>query len=108
MVRDCIANVVERLNDRGFDPRKVGPDSWESRCPAHRSADRALSIMRNELNHLILECRSSENCEYIRIIRALGFANEHVYAEVQLVDQPAKACADSTRNFQELPCASES
>ena len=38
--------------------------------------------MRNELNHLILECRSSENCEYIRIIRALGFANEHVYAEV--------------------------
>ena len=82
MGRDCIANVVERLSERGFDPRKVGADAWESHCPAHRSADRALSITRNELNHLILECRSAENCGYSRIIRALGFTNDHVYAEV--------------------------
>src|SRR5271154_1225858 len=81
MVRDGVANMVIRLQESGFDPRKVGPDSWESRCPAHRSADRALSITRNEFNHVLLECRSTENCQYIRIIRAVGFTNDHVYAE---------------------------
>jgi hypothetical protein len=81
MVRDGVANIVIRLQESGFDPRKVGPDSWESRCPAHRSADCALSITRNEHNHVLLECRSVESCQHIRIIRALGFTNEHLYAE---------------------------
>jgi hypothetical protein len=81
MVRDGVANIVIMLQESGFDPRKIGPDSWESRCPAHRSADCALSITRNEHNHVLLECRSAENCQHIRIIRALGFTNEHLYAE---------------------------
>ncbi len=81
MVRDGVANMVIRLQESGFDPRKVGPDSWEARCPAHRSADCALSITRNEFNHVLLECRSTENCQYIRIIRAVGFTNDQVYAE---------------------------
>jgi len=63
MVRDGVANIVIRLQESGFDPRKVGPDSWESRCPAHRSADCALSITRNEHNHVLLECRSTQNCQ---------------------------------------------
>ena len=78
MVRDGVANIVIRLHESGFDPRKIGPDSWESRCPAHRSADCALSITRNEHNHVLLECRSAENCQHIRILRALGFTNEHL------------------------------
>ena len=61
MVRDGVANMVIRLQESGFDPRKAGPDSWESRCPAHRSADCALSITRNEHNHVVLECRSTQN-----------------------------------------------
>ncbi len=81
MVRDGVANMVIRLQESGFDPRKVGPDSWEARCPAHRSADCALSITRNEFNYVLLECRSTENCQYIRIIRAVGFTNDQVYAE---------------------------
>jgi hypothetical protein len=81
MVRDGVANVVIRLQESGFDPRKIGPDSWESRCPAHRSADCALSIARNEHNHVVLECRSTQNCQHIRIIGALGFTNDHLYAE---------------------------
>jgi hypothetical protein len=81
MVRDGVANIVIKLQESGFDPRKIGPDSWESRCPAHRSADCALSITRNEHNHVLLECRSAENCQHIRILRALGFTNEHLYAE---------------------------
>jgi hypothetical protein len=81
MVRDGIANMVIRLQESGFDPHRVGPDSWESRCPAHRSMDCVLSITRNEFNHVVLECRSSENCQHIQIIRALGYTNDHVYAE---------------------------
>ncbi len=54
MVCDGVANIVIRLQESGFDPRKVGPDSWESRCPAHRSAECALSITRNEHNHVLL------------------------------------------------------
>jgi hypothetical protein len=81
MVWDGVANVVIRLQECGFDPRKVGPDSWESRCPAHRSAEWALSITRNEHNHVLLECRSRQNCQDARIIGALGLKNEHVYAE---------------------------
>jgi hypothetical protein len=61
MVCDGVANVVNRLQESGFDPRKVGPDSWESRCQAQRGAERALSITRNEHNHVVLECRSTQN-----------------------------------------------
>ena len=81
MARDAVANMVNRLEERGFDPRRVGHDSWESRCPAHRSADHALSITRNEHNHVELKCRSTENCQHFRIIGALGFTNDHVYEE---------------------------
>lgn len=81
MARDGVVNVVERLRDRGFDPRRVGDDSWVARCPARRSADHALAISRNEFNHVVLECRSADNCPYDRIIAALGFTNDHVYAE---------------------------
>jgi hypothetical protein len=81
MVRDPVANVVYQLGERGFAPRKLGHDAWESRCPAHRGSDYSLSITRNEFNHVVLECRSSENCQHIRIVRALGWTNEHVYAE---------------------------
>jgi hypothetical protein len=81
MVCDGVANVVIRLQESGFDPRKVGPDSWESRCPAHRSAEWALSITRNEHNHVVLKCRSTQNCQDARIFGALGFTNDHVYAE---------------------------
>ena len=81
MERDGVANIVDRLRERGFDPRKVGHDSWEARCPVHRSADHALAITRNELNHVLLECRSTQNCQYSRIIGSLGFTSDHVYAE---------------------------
>jgi hypothetical protein len=81
MVRDGVANIVIRLQDRGFDPRRVGSDAWESRCPAHRSVDHALSITRNEFSHVVLTCRSTENCQHTAIVRALGFTNDHLYAE---------------------------
>ncbi len=81
MVRDAVANVVYRLGECGYPPRKVGKDSWESRCPVHRGSDYSLSITRNEFNHVVLECRTAANCQHTPIIRALGYTNDHVYAE---------------------------
>jgi hypothetical protein len=80
MVRDGVANLVSRLRERGCDPRKVGHDGWASRCPAHRSLDRALSITRNEFNHVVLRCQSAENCDHISVIRAVGLNNDNLYA----------------------------
>ena len=48
MVRDGIANIVFRIRELGFEPRRLRTDSCESRCPAHQSAEWALSITRNE------------------------------------------------------------
>ena len=80
MVRDGVANIVRRLYECGFEPRRVGGDAWRSRCPAHRGCEHALSITRNEFNHVVLACRSTFNCTHINIIRALGFTNDHLYA----------------------------
>src|SRR5580693_4870584 len=41
----------------------------------------SLAISRNEFNHAVLACRSIENCQHSRIVRALGWTNDHVYAE---------------------------
>jgi hypothetical protein len=41
MVRDGVANIVQALRERGFDPRRAGTELWESRCPVHRSTDYA-------------------------------------------------------------------
>ncbi len=40
-----------------------------------------LSITRNELNHLVLECRSAANCPHISNCPALGLSNEQVFEE---------------------------
>jgi hypothetical protein len=69
MGRDGVANIVHELQKRGFDPRRVGADSWVSRCPAHGAADHTLSIKRDAVNKVQLECRSTENCLFERIIR---------------------------------------
>ena len=61
MVRDGAADIVSRPRECGFEPRKVGQDDRESRCPAHRSLDHALSITRDEFNRVVLTCRSDQN-----------------------------------------------
>jgi hypothetical protein len=79
--RECRMPEATPRWAHGLDPRRVGSDSWEARCPAHRSADHALAITRDQFNHLALECRSTHNCQHIRIVRALGMTNDQVYAE---------------------------
>ncbi len=72
---------MHELHRSGFNPLRVGHDSWEARCPVHKGTDRSLAVGRNELNHVMLECRSTEHCQYSRIVGALGLTNDHVYAE---------------------------
>jgi hypothetical protein len=93
MLQDPIVNVVYRLGECGFDPRRVGDNAWEARCPAHRCSERALSITRKDFNSVVLECRSNENCRHDSIIRALGFTDKEVYAVTPfwLVDQVRSA-----------------
>jgi hypothetical protein len=81
MPRDGVANLVCEFNRRGFPLRRVGPHSWQTRCPVHRNPDHSLAISRNELNHVILECRGTPSCDYMQIIRAIGFTNDQVFAE---------------------------
>jgi hypothetical protein len=76
-----LPNIASRQRECGFDPRTVGQDVWDSRCPAHRGRDHALSISRDELNHVVLTCRSEQNCTQLKLIRSLGFTNDHLYAE---------------------------
>ena len=94
MVRDGVANIVQALRERGFDPRRVGADSWESRCPVHRGTDHDLSISRDESDHVVLECRSSQHCLFEQIIRAVRLGYDTLYDETpdwvmrQLSDMP--------------------
>jgi hypothetical protein len=81
VTRDGVANMVERLWQRGFEPRKVADDAWESRCPAHGGLERDLSITRNEFNHVVLECRGARHCQHTQIVRSVGFTNDLLYAE---------------------------
>ncbi len=81
MVRDEVANIVFRLRECGFDPRRVGEDAWEARCPGHGGIENALSINRGELNQALLECRASQNCHRSRIIGPVGINNDDVCAQ---------------------------
>ncbi len=78
MARDGVANVVNKLHQRGLDPRRIAAESWESRCPAHRGKDYALLISRTDQGQVVLDCRS-EHCLVNRILQALDMTNVRVY-----------------------------
>ena len=40
-----------------------------------------LSITRIEFNHVVLRCRSAEDCDHTSVIRNIGLNNERLYAE---------------------------
>ena len=104
MVRDGVANIVDRLQECGFDPRKVGHDSWEARCPAHRSMDHALSITRNEFNHVVLECRSTRELPvYSDHPGARFYERSCVRRDPRLVDQPVEPRCKSSRHRRRAP-----
>lgn len=80
MARDGVANVVNRLRERGFDPHRLGPDFWESRCPVHHGSEYALAIIRDERGQVVIECRS-EHCRESSVLWALDLTTDRLYAE---------------------------
>jgi hypothetical protein len=70
MSRDGVANIVNKLHQRGFDPRRVGEDAWESRCPVHGGKEHVLRIARNDRQEIVLHCRNRK-CPPAKIVSAL-------------------------------------
>ena len=57
MVRDAVANVVERLRENGFEPRKVGSDSWEAQLPGTPQCGPCVfAITRDPFDQVVLVC----------------------------------------------------
>ena len=73
MTTDPVAALLTCLEARGFDPRPTGPDSWESRCPAHNGNRHNLSIRAGEGGRLLLHCHhagpAGATCDYRAIDR---------------------------------------
>ena len=59
----------------------------------HRGMDHALAVTRNAFNHVVLECRSMQNCPHSRVVAALGLTNDRVYAETpdELISELGRA-----------------
>jgi hypothetical protein len=81
MPSDPLANMIERLRGRGWQPRKVGQDRWESRCPGHASADHALALGRTADGKLDVKCRSIERCSLSRIVKKLDLKLDRLFGE---------------------------
>ena len=64
MAIDPLAEMVERLQRCGFEPREIGHDAWELRCPGHSSADHAMRLWRGEDGNLVMQCQSAEECSF--------------------------------------------
>ena len=60
---------------------RLGPTRGRLAAPRIGAPSAALAISRNEHNHVVLECRSPQNCQHSRIVAALALPNDRVYAE---------------------------
>jgi hypothetical protein len=73
-----LANIVDRLRSSEFQPRKIGDDAWESRCPRHGSSDHALFLGRGRDGKLVLQCRGEQNCSFSAVLKKLNFKLRHL------------------------------
>ncbi len=80
MPSDPLANIIDRLRGRGYQPRKVGQDTWESRCPGHGGTEHALATARSADGKLVVTCRSTEKCSLSRIAKRLDMKIERLYS----------------------------
>ena len=81
MPSDPLANMIERLRGRGWQPRKVGYDRWESKCPGHASVDHALALGRTGDGKLEVNCRSTTSCSLSRIVKKLDLKLDRLFSE---------------------------
>jgi hypothetical protein len=79
---DPVQNVVQRLKQLGFKPRRVAEDCWVARCPLC-GEERALTVGRASL----VVCRNP-NCKDYRILQTIGLPGRDAY-------NPARALEES-------------
>ncbi len=79
MTIDPVADFVARLESRGWEPRPTGPESWESRCPAHEGNRRNLSIRRGDDGRALIHCHHEPRCSPEGIVHALGITLADLY-----------------------------
>jgi hypothetical protein len=96
---DPTTALVERLEAAGFGPRPSGPDSWESRCPAHDGSRRNLTVTRAEDGKVLLHCQA-HGCQPAEIVAALGLELSALFPEDGTPPKPSangKAKTKTTR-----------
>ena len=81
---DPLAAILARLEQGGFDPQGTGPDSWESRCPAHNGSRKNLSLARGEDGRALVHCHHAPGCDTAGIMGALGMTMADLYTDDSL------------------------
>jgi hypothetical protein len=76
---DPVAVLRARLETDGFDPRATGPDSWESRCPAHNGSRHNLSISPGDDGRALIHCHHVPPCRTEAIVQAIGLTMSDLY-----------------------------
>ncbi len=100
MANDPAAAILSKLEQGGFDPESTGPDSWESRCPAHDGRRRNLSIKRGDDGRILVHCHHQPGCDPAAILAALGmtfsglFPGDSVRVQTSRIGKAAKAKPD--------------
>ena len=102
MQTDPLAALVASLEQGGFDPRETGPDSWESRCPAHRGSRKNLSISRGDDGRCLIHCHHSPGCSPDSIMGALGLSLADLFPETNPAPRITNS-ANSANIANEVP-----
>jgi putative DNA primase/helicase len=71
-----IDRVLHALEGGGYDPRSVGSQKWEAKCPCHKGSRRNLSITATSDGTVLIRCHhvddSGQNCPNGAILAELG------------------------------------
>jgi hypothetical protein len=86
---DPVAALVARLEQGGFDPRTTGPDSWESRCPAHGGRRHNLSVNKGDDGKALIHCHHEPACEPAQIMAAIGMTMADLYPSGPACGRPS-------------------
>ena len=71
MENGSLDGMVERFRKAGWEPRQLGHNAWESRCPGRSSVEHALHFGRDRNGKLVMQCQSPENCTFTANLNTL-------------------------------------
>jgi putative DNA primase/helicase len=71
--------LLDRLRAADCDPRSTGPDTWESKCPAHCGSRHNLSIRRGDDGRALLHCHHEPGCQAEEITAAVGLSLANLF-----------------------------